>query len=106
MGVKKKSGVPDLAVILSTSERTTTAAGCFTRNAFKAAPVIVSNEILKRNGGYARAVVVNSGCANAVTRKQGLDDAWAMVKETLSCLNLLPNSNMKLWSCPTLSLHP
>ena len=83
MGVKKKSGVPDLAVILSTSsEHPTTAAGCFTRNAFKAAPVVVSDQILKRNGGYARAVVVNSGCANAVTGKQGLDDAWEMVKET------------------------
>jgi len=82
VGVKKKVGVPDLAVILSTSERPTTAAGCFTRNAFKAAPVVVSDEILKRNGGYARAVVVNSGCANAVTGKQGLDDAWTMVKET------------------------
>ena len=82
MGVKKKAGVPDLAVILSTSEHPTTAAGCFTRNAFKAAPVVVSDEILKRNGGYARAVVVNSGCANAVTGKQGLDDAWEMVRET------------------------
>lgn len=81
-GVKKKAGVPDLAVILSTSERPTTAAACFTRNAFKAAPVLVSNEILKKNGGYARAVVVNSGCANAVTGKQGMDDAWAMVEAT------------------------
>ena len=87
MGVKKKAGVPDLAVILSTSEHPTTAAGCFTRNAFKAAPVVVSDEILKRNGGYARAVVVNSGCANAVTGKQGLDDAWAMVKETDALLS-------------------
>ncbi|KAF8961964.1 arginine biosynthesis protein ArgJ [Flammula alnicola] len=74
-GVKKKPGVLDVAVILSTSEHPTSAAACFTRNAFKAAPVIV-------NGGYARAVVVNSGCANAVTGKQGIDDAWAMVKET------------------------
>ena len=92
MGVKKKAGVPDLAVILSTSEYPTTAAGCFTRNAFKAAPVVVSDEILKRNGGYARAVVVNSGCANAVTGKQGLDDAWAMVKETDA---LLPKHSSK-----------
>ena len=81
-GVKKKAGVPDLAVVLSTSEQPTSAAACFTRNAFKAAPVLVSDEILTKNGGYARAVVVNSGCANAVTGKQGLDDAWAMVKAT------------------------
>ena len=90
--MKKKAGVPDLAVILSTSEHPTTAAGCFTRNAFKAAPVVVSDDILKRNGGYARAVVVNSGCANAVTGKQGLDDAWAMVKETDA---LLPKNSSK-----------
>ncbi|KAH6910507.1 hypothetical protein BKA70DRAFT_1463439 [Coprinopsis sp. MPI-PUGE-AT-0042] len=64
-GVKKVAGVPDLAVILSTSKRPTTAAACFTRNAFKAAPVLVSNQILAKNGGYARGVVVNSGCANA-----------------------------------------
>ncbi|KAF8159468.1 arginine biosynthesis ArgJ [Crassisporium funariophilum] len=87
VGVKKKAGAPDLAVILSTSEKPTSAAACFTRNAFKAAPVLVSDEILKRNGGYARGVVVNSGCANAVTGKQGMDDAWAMVKETDALLS-------------------
>ncbi|KAF9035544.1 hypothetical protein BJ165DRAFT_1533532 [Panaeolus papilionaceus] len=81
-GIKKKAGIPDLTVILSTSDRDTAAAACFTRNAFKAAPVLVSDEVLKRNGGRVRAVVVNSGCANAVTGKQGLEDAWAMVKAT------------------------
>ncbi|KAF8875961.1 arginine biosynthesis protein ArgJ [Gymnopilus junonius] len=86
-GVKKKAGVPDLAVILSTSEHPTSAAACFTRNAFKAAPVLVSDEILSKNGGYARAVVVNSGCANAITGKQGMDDAWAMVKATDALLS-------------------
>ncbi|KAJ8473465.1 hypothetical protein ONZ51_g7861 [Trametes cubensis] len=43
-GVKKKPELLDLAVILSTSSRPTSAAACFTRNAFKAAPVIVSQE--------------------------------------------------------------
>ncbi|KAF8069042.1 hypothetical protein FPV67DRAFT_1415086 [Lyophyllum atratum] len=81
-GVKKKAGVPDLGVILSTSDHPTSAAACFTRNAFKAAPVLVSDQILSQNGGRARAVVVNSGCANAVTGRQGMDDAWAMVRAT------------------------
>ncbi|RDX50811.1 arginine biosynthesis bifunctional protein ARG7 [Lentinus brumalis] len=81
-GVKKKPELLDLAVILSTSSRPTSAAACFTRNAFKAAPVVVSQEVLQRNGGRARAVVVNSGCANAVTGKQGMEDAWAMVRAT------------------------
>ncbi|RXW21138.1 hypothetical protein EST38_g4699 [Candolleomyces aberdarensis] len=83
-GVKKVAEKLDVAVILSTPPdgKPTAAAACFTRNAFKAAPVLVSNDILKRNGGYVRGVVVNSGCANAVTGKQGMEDAWAMVRET------------------------
>ena len=77
-GVKKKAGVLDLGLILSHSPAS--AAACFTRNAFKAAPVLVSQEVLATSGGRARGVVVNSGCANAVTGAQGLADAWAMVR--------------------------
>ncbi|KAG5642271.1 hypothetical protein DXG03_003320 [Asterophora parasitica] len=91
-GVKKKAGVPDVGVILSTSDKQTSAAACFTRNAFKAAPVLVSDQILSQNGGRARGIVVNSGCANAVTGKQGLDDAWAMVRAAVA---LLPASQSK-----------
>ncbi|KAF9019996.1 DmpA/ArgJ-like protein [Hymenopellis radicata] len=85
-GVKKADGVLDLGIILSTSSRPTSAAACFTRNAFKAAPVVVSQDVLERSGGRARAVVVNSGCANALTGNQGLDDTWAMAKATNSLL--------------------
>ncbi|OCH96390.1 arginine biosynthesis ArgJ [Obba rivulosa] len=81
-GVKKKPELLDLAVILSTTERPASAAACFTRNAFKAAPVMISQEVLQLSDGRARAVVVNSGCANAVTGKQGMEDAWAMVRAT------------------------
>ena len=81
-GVKKNASAYDVGLILSTSDRPTSAAACFTKNVFKAAPVLVSEHILTKNGGRARAVVVNSGCANAVTGKQGMEDAWAMVKET------------------------
>lgn len=88
-GGVKKTGALDLAVILSTSSEPTTAAACFTKNAFKAAPVVISEDILNKNGGHARAIVVNSGCANAVTGKQGMDNAWAMVKATDA---LLPSS--------------
>ena len=91
-GIKKAHGVPDLGLIVSTSEHPASAAACFTRNAFKAAPVLVSEEILKRNEGRARALVINSGCANAVTGRQGMDDAWTMVKETDA---LLPPSPSK-----------
>ncbi|GLB42220.1 hypothetical protein LshimejAT787_1102350 [Lyophyllum shimeji] len=92
-GVKRKPGAPDLAVILSTSTRPTSAAACFTRNAFKAAPVVVSDQILAQNAGRARAVVVNSGCANAVTGRQGMDDAWAMVRATDALLPPHPSSS-------------
>ncbi|KAH7929054.1 arginine biosynthesis bifunctional protein ArgJ beta chain [Leucogyrophana mollusca] len=85
-GVKKPKPTapapPDLALILSTSPRPTTAAACFTRNAFQAAPVLVSQAVLGAGAGRARAVVVNSGCANAVTGKRGMEDAWAMVRAT------------------------
>ncbi|KAK7062906.1 Arginine biosynthesis bifunctional protein ArgJ, mitochondrial [Paramarasmius palmivorus] len=86
-GVKKKPEVLDVGIILSTSKRPTSAAACFTKNAFKAAPVVVSEKVLAENVGKARAVVVNSGCANAVTGRQGMEDAWAMVKETDALLD-------------------
>lgn len=83
-GVKKpKSESPeplDLALVLSTSPHPTSAAACFTLNAFRAAPVLVSREVLQKSGGRARAVVVNSGCANAVTGKNGTQHAWDMVE--------------------------
>lgn len=79
-GVKKKPELLDLAVILS--QRPASAAACFTRNAFKAAPVVVSQQVLQEGGGRARGIVVNSGCANAVTGTQGMQDAWSMVRAT------------------------
>lgn len=77
-GVKKKPGVLDLGVLVSTSDTPCSAAACFTRNVFKAAPVVVSTQVLKEGQGRVRGFVVNSGCANAVTGKKGMEDAWAM----------------------------
>ncbi|KAG6915173.1 hypothetical protein DXG01_012927 [Tephrocybe rancida] len=88
----KKPGALDVGVILSTADKPTSAAACFTRNAFKAAPVLVSDKVLTSNGGRARGIVVNSGCANAVTGQQGLKDAWAMVRATDA---LLPSRSDK-----------
>ena len=47
-----------------------------------AAPVVVSREHLERSGGTARAIVVNSGCANACTGEDGLQTARDMAAET------------------------
>ncbi|MBF0316542.1 MAG: bifunctional glutamate N-acetyltransferase/amino-acid acetyltransferase ArgJ [Nitrospirae bacterium] len=61
----------DIVVISSTAPAS--AAGVFTKNVVKAAPVLLDMERIK--GGSARAVVINSGNANACTDRQGLDNA-------------------------------
>lgn len=73
-------------VALVVSEEPCAASGIFTRNLFKAAPVTVSRQILdKRASQQIRGVVVNSGCANAVTGKEGLANANAMSVTADSC---------------------
>ena len=76
-GIKVNHGQRlDLGVLLATKNCVT--AGVFTNNKIKAAPVLLSHERLKRSN--ARAVVVNSGCANACTGKQGMADAVEMTE--------------------------
>ncbi|HSB77620.1 MAG TPA: bifunctional glutamate N-acetyltransferase/amino-acid acetyltransferase ArgJ [Candidatus Methylomirabilis sp.] len=70
----KKSGDPDLALVVS--ETPATAAATFTTNRVQAAPVHVSRRHLR--GGKFAAVILNSGNANACTGKDGLRDAEAM----------------------------
>ena len=86
VGVKpSNSRRPDLALIVS--ESPCSAAAVFTRNHFQAAPVVVSKDTLQATGGRdVRALVVNSGCANAVTGKGGLEDAAAMRKAVEDCM--------------------
>ncbi|MDR1941513.1 MAG: bifunctional glutamate N-acetyltransferase/amino-acid acetyltransferase ArgJ [Endomicrobium sp.] len=74
-GISKKEGKKDLALFLS--EFPAAAAGTFTQNMAKAAPVLIDIARLKR-GGYFRAVVANSGCANACTGAQGKKNAIEM----------------------------
>jgi glutamate N-acetyltransferase/amino-acid N-acetyltransferase len=78
-GIKANQGL-DLALIVS--DLPATAAGVFTVNRAQAAPVLVSREHLRVSGGIARAVVVNSGCANACTGDEGLRAARDMAVET------------------------
>ncbi|MGE5198438.1 MAG: bifunctional glutamate N-acetyltransferase/amino-acid acetyltransferase ArgJ, partial [Rhodospirillaceae bacterium] len=66
----KKSGALDLALVVA--DGPATAAAVFTTNKAQAAPVLVSREHLARSGGRARAIVVNSGCANACTGPEGM----------------------------------
>ncbi|KAL4890376.1 arginine biosynthesis bifunctional protein ArgJ, mitochondrial [Aspergillus ambiguus] len=88
VGVKaSNTKFPDLALI--SSETPCSAAAVFTTNKFQAAPVQVSRDILKsRQGQGVRSVVINSGCANAVTGKGGLEDAVAMGQKVDECNGL------------------
>ena len=78
----KANGNPDLAVLVSAAPAQ--AAAVFTTNKATAAPVVVSREHLSRSGGVARAIVVNSGCANACTGAEGLAAAHEMTAQTAS----------------------
>ena len=79
----KASGL-DLAIV--TSDDITNAAGIFTTNCVTAAPVQVSREHLAQTQGRAKAIVVNSGCANACTGDAGIDVARAMTTATATQL--------------------
>ena len=70
----KSSGAPDLAMIVNDGPRFA-AAGVFTRNKVKAAPVLWSQQVL--TGGTLRAVVLNSGGANACTGAEGFQTTHA-----------------------------
>ena len=73
----KANGKPDLSLVVS--DVPATAAGVFTLNLAKAAPVLVSQGNLTASGGRARVILSNSGCANACTGPQGLADAREMI---------------------------
>ncbi len=76
-GVKPDPGLLDLAIFVS--DGPCTAAGVFTQNKVVGAPVKVSRTRVPR--GSARAVIINSGNANACTGEKGEDDARWMTAE-------------------------
>jgi glutamate N-acetyltransferase/amino-acid N-acetyltransferase len=84
MAAIKKADKRDVAVIYSSVPAT--AAGVFTLNKVKAAPVLLSMDRLAR--GKAQALVVNSGNANACNGEQGMRDALAMTAEAAHALHI------------------
>ncbi|MFZ5649889.1 MAG: bifunctional glutamate N-acetyltransferase/amino-acid acetyltransferase ArgJ [Bacillota bacterium] len=80
----KYVGKKDIAVIYSECEAA--AAGVFTTNAVKAAPVLLDMERVAL--GRARAIVVNSGNANACNGRRGMEDALAMTAEAARLLGI------------------
>ena len=79
----KPSGGPDVAVVVNDGPDAT-AAGVFTNNRVKAAPVLWSQQVVK--GGIVRAVVLNSGGANACTGTQGFRDTHATAEHAAAAL--------------------
>src|SRR4030065_961057 len=61
-------------------------AAVFTKNSFKAAPLLINAERVKR--GVAQAIITNSGCANAATGKDGYKDALNISAELSKQLNI------------------
>ncbi|MBT3156556.1 bifunctional glutamate N-acetyltransferase/amino-acid acetyltransferase ArgJ [Streptomyces sp. CHA1] len=79
----KANGNPDLALVVNVGPRRS-AAGVFTANRVKAAPVLWSEQVVK--DGQVAAVVLNSGGANACTGPQGFQDTHATAEKVAEIL--------------------
>ncbi|MGW7253232.1 bifunctional glutamate N-acetyltransferase/amino-acid acetyltransferase ArgJ [Streptomyces sp. NPDC054834] len=79
----KENGNPDLALVVNTGPRRA-AAGVFTSNRVRAAPVLWSEQVLK--AGQVSAVVLNSGGANACTGPKGFQDTHATAEKAAEVL--------------------
>ena len=71
------------------SEAACAAAGVYTSNRVKAAPLVISRKHL--SGGRARAVIANSGCANAASGQRGMQDAVEMAQLAGAKLGIDPH---------------
>src|SRR6185436_2250848 len=84
----KKSGL-DLGILVS--DRPANAAALFTTNSFPAAPVVISKANLVASGHKLRAVLVNSGNANACNGEEGLAAAQQCAGELAKFLGCPTN---------------
>ena len=88
----KPSGKPDLALVAS--ETPAAVAGVFTTNRVKAAPVLLCQRRVA--AGYARAVIANSGNANACTGAEGMQAAERMAATAATRLGIAPHEVLVL----------
>jgi glutamate N-acetyltransferase/amino-acid N-acetyltransferase len=88
-GIKKTRGALDLALLVCDAPAATTA-GLFTTNLVAAAPVLLSRQNLAESHGRCRALVANSGNANACTGRKGLQAARESARVAATLLNLQP----------------
>jgi glutamate N-acetyltransferase / amino-acid N-acetyltransferase len=84
----KANKKPDLALIVA--DRPAKATAVFTANRLKAAPVLQGQKVIKT--GKLQAILVNAGCANAATGKQGLKNSFASAKAVARQLKISENS--------------
>lgn len=84
-GVKRQK--KDLSLVVS--DRDCTCAGTYTTNRVKAAPLLLTKKHVDLNQ-TVRAIVANSGNANACNGPRGMADAVAMVEQTASVLGIAP----------------
>ncbi|MEK6248863.1 MAG: bifunctional ornithine acetyltransferase/N-acetylglutamate synthase, partial [Planctomycetales bacterium] len=86
-GIKTNASKEDLSLVVV--DRPTTAVGVYTENKFAAAPVLLDRERTPSEG--IRAVVINSGNANACTGQRGLEDAVAMCRAVAAACSIDQN---------------
>lgn len=80
----KRAGRDDVALLVF--DQDTSVAGVFTRSAFRAAPVLIAEERVRAGG--VRALLINSGNANAATGRDGVEDARRLCAALAAALNL------------------
>ncbi len=84
----KASKRPDILVLVL--PKTCPVSVLFTTNHFKSGSVIYSERAIKETGGYARALVINSGNANCAIGKDGIINAELMAKKTAENIGIDP----------------
>jgi glutamate N-acetyltransferase/amino-acid N-acetyltransferase len=90
----KKGGEKDIALVVS--DRPCRAAGVFTTNRVKAAPVLYDQTILARPDAQVRAVIANTGSANACTGEEGLANTRRSATEVANRIGCRPDEVLAL----------
>lgn len=98
----KPNGKDDIALLVS--DRPCQAAGVFTTNRVQAAPVLYDQAILARPDAAIRAVIVNTGSANACTGAQGLENTRATAAQVAQIAGCAPDDVLAL-STGVIGLH-
>ncbi len=97
----KRSNKDDICIIYTPLNTVTSAV--FTTNKFSAAPIEACREQLKRTRNI-KAIVINSGIANACTGKKGYDDSYKTLEIASNCLNIT-KSNILVSSTGVIGKH-